>query len=284
MNIQFFPSANEFLSKVGSRLARNEARWGLILGLAKSLVADPHRFGPADPWFCAAYDGDTLRAVAMRTPPYKVLLAHISGDTASIADELVVAISKKERAIPGLTADKDLGEKFSAAWSREKNVGIKTDLIVSQRIYKLTKVNNVPLSPGHLHLASEADRLLVKNWMHGFHVDTGGEARKTREDDGSYQLSRGWVYFWIDERPVSMAIKNRPTEHGMAVGYVYTPPELRGRGYATSCVAELSREILRSGYKFCTLYTNLADVTANSIYKKIGYKLVGDSVEFTFTD
>jgi len=79
-----------------------------------------------------------------------------------------------------------------------------------------------------------------------------------------------------------MAAKTRPTEKGMTVGGVYTPPELRGKGYATSCVAELSRHILQSGKEFCTLYTDLANPTSNSIYKKIGYTEVCDSVEYTF--
>jgi hypothetical protein len=68
----------------------------------------------------------------------------------------------------------------------------------------------------------------------------------------------------------------------MTVGGVYTPPELRNRGYATSCVAELSRNILQSGKEFCTLYTDLANPTSNSIYMKIGYKPVCDSVEYAF--
>ena len=48
------------------------------------------------------------------------------------------------------------------------------------------------------------------------------------------------------------------------------------------CVAELSRNILQSGKEFCTLYTDLANPTSNSIYMKIGYKPVCDSVEYTF--
>jgi predicted GNAT family acetyltransferase len=79
-----------------------------------------------------------------------------------------------------------------------------------------------------------------------------------------------------------MAVKGRSSEKGMTVGYVYTPPELRGRGYATSCVAELSRNILQNGKEFCMLYTDLANPTSNSIYRKIGYEEVYDSVEYTF--
>jgi len=282
MNLQFFSSAVEFLSKAGKPLARNEAKSGLILGLAKIVADDPHRYGSADPWFCAALDGNALRAAAVRTPPYKVLLAHVSGDAAAIAGELAEAISKKERIIPGVTGDKELAEKFAALWSEKQRVGIKADFTVNQRIYKLTRVDDVPLSPGHLHRATEADLPLIKQWADGFHKDTHGDERNSPENDAAFYLSKGWVYLWIDEKPVSMAMKSRPTENGMAVGYVYTPADLRGRGYASSCVAGLCRDILKSGYKFCTLYTNLANPVSNAIYMKIGFKPVGDSIDFTF--
>jgi predicted GNAT family acetyltransferase len=79
-----------------------------------------------------------------------------------------------------------------------------------------------------------------------------------------------------------MALKTRPTDKGATVGGVYTPPEFRKKGYATSCVAEISRAILQGGKQFCALYTDLANPTSNSIYIKIGYQPVCDSVEHTF--
>jgi predicted GNAT family acetyltransferase len=69
----------------------------------------------------------------------------------------------------------------------------------------------------------------------------------------------------------------------MAIGSVYTPAALRQHGYATSCVAGVCRAILKSGYAFCTLYTDLSNPTSNSIYMKIGFKPVCDSVQHTFS-
>jgi predicted GNAT family acetyltransferase len=283
MKVQFFSTANEFLSIAGKRLEHDEARWGLVLGLARIVVDNPHRYGSADPWFCAALEGDILRAVALRTPPYKVLLAHVSGDPAALADELVAAVAKKNSEIPGVSGDKELADKFAALWSVKQKIGINAEFTVNQRIYKLTKVNDLPLSPGHFQKAIEKDLPLVKQWADAFHLHTRGDVRVSPENDASFYVSKGWVYFWVDGKPVSMAMKSRPTEHGTAVGYVYTPPDLRGHGYAGSCVAELSRDILKSGCKFCTLYTNLANPVSNSIYIKIGYKPVSDSTDFTFS-
>lgn len=55
-----------------------------------------------------------------------------------------------------------------------------------------------------------------------------------------------------------------------------------GKGYATSCVAQLSQMALDKGFKRCVLYTDLLNSISNSIYQKIGYKAVCDSLMLKF--
>ena len=62
----------------------------------------------------------------------------------------------------------------------------------------------------------------------------------------------------------------------MRIGLVYTPREYRGRGYASNAVGELTRRLLGSDRKFCTLFTDKSNPTSNSIYVKIGYEPVAD--------
>ena len=82
--------------------------------------------------------------------------------------------------------------------------------------------------------------------------------------------------------PVSMAKISRDLQTVCVVGLVYTPPYFRGNGYATSCVAAVSQFGLDRGFKNCVLYTDLANPTSNSIYMKIGYKPICDSIEIKF--
>ncbi len=70
----------------------------------------------------------------------------------------------------------------------------------------------------------------------------------------------------------------------MRVGPVYTPPELRGRGYASAITAAATQRILASGRRFCFLYTDLANPTSNSIYQQIGYRPVTDITIWRFAD
>ena len=104
------------------------------------------------------------------------------------------------------------------------------------------------------------------------------------KDDAPLIVDTTKVYLWEDGIPVSMVAKTRPTKNGISIGLVYTPPEFRQKGYATSCVATLCKELLNSGYKFCMIYTDLANPVSNSIYQKIGFREVCDSVEFSFSN
>ena len=72
------------------------------------------------------------------------------------------------------------------------------------------------------------------------------------------------------------------TPNGIRINTVYTPPEYRQNGYATACVAAISQKLLDRGYKYCFLYTDLSNPTSNSIYRKIGYKLMCDITNYSF--
>ena len=81
---------------------------------------------------------------------------------------------------------------------------------------------------------------------------------------------------------VTMAGNYRNMSSAGGVGPVFTPPYFRRRGYASACVARLSKQILESGKKYCVLYTNLTNLISNSIYQKIGYKTICESSVIKF--
>ena len=89
------------------------------------------------------------------------------------------------------------------------------------------------------------------------------------------------LYLWEDAGDVvSMAAWAGETPNGRRIGYVFTPEERRNRGYATTLVATLSAKILREGFDFCFLYTDLDNPTSNSIYRAIGYEPVADVMDW----
>ncbi len=90
------------------------------------------------------------------------------------------------------------------------------------------------------------------------------------------------IYVWQNQAPVSMACGKFATPNLSMIGPVYTPPEYRRQGYASSCVAALSQTLLNQGHRYCCLFTDLANPTSNHIYHEIGYQPVGDWQDYSF--
>jgi predicted GNAT family acetyltransferase len=152
-------------------------------------------------------------------------------------------------------------------------------------VYELREVESPVPERGQLRLATERDVELVAEWRQEFHRGIFGEA----DQEESIQAARlrvgdGDVYLWVDGQPVSMAMKTRPTKNGVSVTLVYTPPALRGRGYATACVGELSRLLLASGWAFCALFADVTNVPANRVYQRVGYRPVCDYDKYAFLE
>jgi predicted GNAT family acetyltransferase len=90
-----------------------------------------------------------------------------------------------------------------------------------------------------------------------------------------------WVWE-VDGAVVSMSGYGGPTPSGARIGPVYTPPELRGQGYATALVAAQTRWLLDHGRRFCFLFTDLGNPTSNRIYELIGYHRIADAAHYRF--
>ena len=124
-------------------------------------------------------------------------------------------------------------------------------------------------------------------WIEGMAGDVWGNYKSVQSDPENYlyQIATGDVYtLEVNGSPVSIAKISHKMEQFCGIGMVYTPPYFRGKGYASACVAKLSQVALNRGFSKCVLYTDLTNPTSNSIYQRIGYKPVCDSVEIKFED
>jgi uncharacterized protein len=270
-------SAAALLAHAGSMLEQCEAENGLVLGLLSS----PPATMTAAPTWVSVDEADGPVAVAMRTPPFNLLLA-VAPESA--IEPLVDALAARDGALPGVTGPAEAARAFAERWSRAR--GVTTTVTMGQGLYQLTKVAPpVRTAPGALRVARAEDVDLVASWMAGF----GGDARLPAHErealrkSASARVAVGALFVWEHEgAPVSMASLQGATRHGIRVSFVYTPPGLRGRGYASACVAAVSERALASGKRFCTLYTDLANPTSNSIYQRVGYRRIGGSVMIAF--
>ncbi|OGO81587.1 MAG: hypothetical protein A2Y21_05170 [Clostridiales bacterium GWC2_40_7] len=225
------------------------------------------------------------KLIALMTPPHNVVLYEPGNKPNDGALDLLVNefICYRIR-IPGVLAEKSLACRFADKYSCFCK-SIKED-VKKMRIYRLDRVNDTLLSSGRLRPANQDDLYFLPYWNIAFNMDCrlGKIEVPDAVDKVNRLLNDNTLYVWEDCFPVSQAAMGRKTLNGAVVNAVYTPPHYRGKGYATSCVASLSQRLLDSGYKFCSLFTDLANPVSNSIYMKIGYKPVCDYDEYKFAE
>lgn len=280
MKVTTYRTAGEFLKKTQAHLEKNEAVHSLMLGLCLRLHKHPDRI-EHQPYFATVEDAKGLAACAVMTPPFSLIVQSTRKDPHSALEAIAKDLVKDNWSVPGVNGQLPLPEVFSEIW--KTLTGARHEKILALRAFELRKVVHPKPVPGRLKTAAAADTDLVASWMRAFRDEAtphdppfdAHKAAKTRISDGD-------IFLWEDGEPVTMAAKSRPTVHGTTVGLVYTPPPLRRKGYATACVAALSQKLLDEGWKFCALFTDLANPTSNSIYQKIGYKPVCDNALFKF--
>ena len=277
MRYKQYSDVKDFYTDVYEALMRDEAQNLILLGNLVMGCAGADKHGWRDPagWLMeAVFDGPALRLVALMTPPYNLTLYEVESDDAALAC-LAAGIRESGSTIPGVMAEKSLAMRFAHVYSQRHKIEQE------QRIYELTSVNpDIPLV-GTIRPVRESDLSFLPYWLACFHMDCFGGHLPDLEDEAENARSRmeqGTDYILeVDGAAVSMASMHRAIQSVCGVGYVYTPPYFRGKGYATSCVAQVSRLILERGFAKCVLYTDLANPTSNSIYQKIGYAPICDS-------
>jgi len=157
-------------------------------------------------------------------------------------------------------------------------------LQVSLRLFKLTAVVPPAPAPGQMIPARNEQRDLIARWHEGF-ARSIGEPDANPRQSAARMLDERRLFAWSDgSRLCSIAASAGPTPSGIRINHVYTPPEFRGRGYASNLVASLSQHLLDGGRAFCSLFTDLANPTSNKTYQQIGYRPVCDFRNWQFAE
>jgi hypothetical protein len=256
-------------------LMADEARYNLLLALTGRL-ATGESFGDEPPVLLTLHDGDALAGMALMTPPFNVIVDAVPvGAAPAVADFLV------DNALlpPGVLGSPDVTAAYAARDAERTGATYRVNR--EEGVFKLTTLVEPPAPPGALRLATPADAALVLAWDHAFVTEVGLPPR----DAGRLheRIAQGLVWLWEDDGGVvSLAACGGYTPNGARIGPVYTPPEHRGRGYASAVTAGATKALLDGGRTYCFLFTDLANPTSNKIYRAIGYEHVTDVLEVTF--
>ncbi len=275
--------ASELISLSGPYLEQNECENNLPIGLAYRLAEDPYYYTSELPLLLSILEQGRVVGVVVMTPPKRIILSRIDTDIQTAIVPLVRYLRGIDVQIPGVVGPAAAAQAFAECWV-EDMPGVSVKLSKRMRVFEARSVANLPLSPGKMRFARMDDHSLMAQWIVAFSETMGEPVNFEDAASRAEKLIKDQqLYVWDNEGPVSIAGVSRPMRNGTTIGAVYTPPEHRGKGYATSCVLLLTKKLLSDGYSFCSLYTDLSNPTSNSIYIKIGYVPIGDALELDFS-
>ena len=278
---------------------RNTVALSVLAGLLESGL---RAYGDAPPLFgwheSAAGQAD---GAVLRTPPHPMLVAGFpAGSAADLLRQLADTQQAGAQQAGGQLADPRLAdpqladpqravtlpdaanmteehtEEFSAAWASV--TGGRAAIHHRMRMFRLAALQPPrPAPAGAGRAPAEDDFGLLVRWTDAFGAETavgsGDAAREVRE-----HLSYGGITLWDDQGPAAMAVLSRSVAGVCRVGTVYTPPERRQRGYGGAVTAAVSQRALDAGAAEVVLYTDLANPTSNALYRRLGYRPVGDRI------
>ncbi len=204
------------------------------------------RVAQGDPGrYWIAIEGEKAAGVVLQSPlDFPATLTPMKAHTVLA---IVDAIAEKGVTLPGVNGDAATAASFAGQWS-ERCKSAATPFM-GTRLYELIELGEAPRVEGQLRAAGRSDRGLMIQWTGAFQEEVG-------ESSSDSELV-------------------------VRVAGVYTPPEKRGHGYAAACVHALSEHLRSQGHR-CALYTDLANPTSNSIYRRIGYRAVAEALRYRF--
>lgn len=185
--------------------------------------------------------GETV-AVATMTPGRHLMVTDAPpAATDALVDHLVAATTK----VPGVQGRPIVAGRFADRYA----IGAATRAAVQKAalaVHRLRRVNPVAVVNGAMRSAREDDVELLARWVTRFVHECDLPPVTDERACTRARIKRGEMFLWeANGVPVSTASLNGPTPHGIRISLVYTPPEHRGNGYASACVASLSQRMLQ---------------------------------------
>src|SRR5687768_11053258 len=275
MLVTRYETAEAFLQVAQPLLMMAEAENNLLLGVAHGIARSP---GAAkNPYLATVGNQTGVLACAVHVSPYKLVITRANREPiVALARDVFQAVPQ----LDGVTGPSRSADDFALAWS--KLSGLEPVLNMRLRIHEIRKIvdSNLPDAPGCFRPAVPADLHLLAKWTQVFvseaRIVDPFDAFRVVED----AITRGRLHVWDNDGPVSMAAWTGKTPSGVRINFVYTPRELRGKGYGTACVKALTKQQLAEGNAFCWLYTDLSSSASPNIFKRIGYWPVSDVSEY----
>jgi uncharacterized protein len=223
-------------------------------------------------------DGEVV-GFALQSP--RTYCATVTPMARPAAEALAGAIAlEADTCLPGVIGDAATAAVFAGRWSE-----VMPDRVTAQegqRLYRLGRLQPVTGVPGRLRRATDGDRELLVTWWAAMAAETNTSGHSDPAISVQRDLAEGRLFVWDDWGPASMVRASIPVAGVCRIGMVFSPPHLRGRGYASAGVGAICSWVQQHEPAECILYTQLANPTSNGIYRRLGFTAVAELLRYQF--
>jgi len=290
MQFHRYVNVDEFKAVVLPLLFEDEVINNLPIGIVSGSNMNTASFSTAD-WLLSVVTDDSgdIVLIAICTKPYCLLLYEPKGKKHK--DSIKFLISQLERIDfmpPGVFAPFGLAKNFVETYDKlNLNTGKSINIKMHKTLVlmKLEKLADYKDATGSGRVLTEDDLTFVPFWEQAFCIDCQVPTFTLEENKERIQtrIGKDTHFIWEDGLPVSQAVYGRETPDGAVINWVYTPPLYRGRGYATSVVAQVVKSIFKQGKSYCCLFADTQNKTSCAVYRKLGFYDVCEFDEIHFS-
>ncbi len=186
--------------------------------------------------------------------------------------------------LAGVIGRQDVLDIFSASFAQPSKI------LVVLMLYRLHGDPDFGRAAGGARLATMNDLPLLLDWHAAFEREVGMIKVPTPlEERVTRRINDQQLSLWVDDGVVvSFAGANALPASSARVGPVYTPPKLRGRGYAQAVTAAASLQVRQAAHALSDkprsvfLFTDAVNPASNKAYQRIGFRHIADHAHLLF--
>ncbi|TAM56612.1 GNAT family N-acetyltransferase [bacterium] len=220
-----------------------------------------------------AWDGKRVAGMLYLGP--QIVIAGASDAARAALAELLVR-SRRPSLLVGTVADVEYIESMAREAFGEPPV-----VRACQPVYALTPQQLRPAPHARVRRAEFADLEMVAYHAAAMTAEELGFDPR-RADFSSFRegtrrnIERGWSWVWTDEGQLRFKVSiGAVTARTTQLQGVFTPPEYRGRGYASAGLHAVCQTLFEEGHPTLSLCVNDFNHTARRLYERLGFTEAG---------